>query len=172
MRGAGAIAVGAAVLGASAVLAVETAPGGMATLPAGSYRPFLGAATPRARGVEPERIRRVEAFRLGVEPVTNAEFLAFVTARPRWRKSQIKAVFADEGYLRRWPSDLGLADEWTLDFDADADSADGALACGGAAARASDPADYPASIRTSMRASLKASYAVDNLGFRCAGGAP
>jgi formylglycine-generating enzyme len=35
-----------------------------------------------------------------------------------------------------------------------------------------DTTDYPAFMRYSMRASLKASYTTDNLGFRCAGGAP
>jgi formylglycine-generating enzyme required for sulfatase activity len=54
--------------------------------------------------------RRIDAFRIGVEPVTNAQFLDFVTARPEWRKLQIKPLFADERYLRRWPSDLELAD--------------------------------------------------------------
>ena len=48
----------------------------------------------------------------------------------------------------------------------------GAFSCSGAAARAADPTDYPAFMRYSMRESLKANYTADNLGFRCAGGAP
>ena len=67
---------------------------------------------------------------------------------------------------------VGLVWEWTLDFDANAIAADGAFSCSGAAARAADPTDYPAFMRYSMRESLKANYTADNLGFRCAGGAP
>ena len=44
--------------------------------------------------------------------------------------------------------------------------------CGGAAAGVSDATDYPAFMRYALRASLKANYTADNLGFRCAGGAP
>ena len=258
MRGAAALAIGVAALAASAAtaLAIEATPSDMASLPAGPYRPFLQVTTPGAGGGELGRVRRVGAFRLGVEPVTNAEFLAFVIAHPQWRKSQIKTVFADAGYLRRWPSDLaldgeaardepvtdvswfaaeayckaqglklpttdqweyaladngrgqaevrerslewfsepnrarpaqaaagpgngfglrdlvGLVWEWTLDFDAYAIAADGAFSCGGAAARVADATDYPAFMRYSMRESLKANYTADNLGFRCAGGAP
>lgn len=50
----------------------------------------------------------VAAFRLETHPVTNAEFLAFVTARPGWRRSRVARVFADERYLVHWASDLDL----------------------------------------------------------------
>jgi formylglycine-generating enzyme len=39
----------------------------------------------------------------------------FVTAHPQRRKSRIKALFADERYLKRWPSDLELADSQARD---------------------------------------------------------
>jgi formylglycine-generating enzyme len=111
------IAVGLMAIAASvaSALAVEATPGEMASLPAGLYRPFLDVTAPAAGDGDAARMKRVGAFLLGVEPVTNAEFLAFVVAHPEWRKSQIKAVFADEGYLRRWPSDLKLADEAARD---------------------------------------------------------
>jgi formylglycine-generating enzyme required for sulfatase activity len=51
---------------------------------------------------------RVDAFQLARYPVTNAEYLAFVTANPTWRRSRVKALFADEGYLRHWADDLTL----------------------------------------------------------------
>jgi formylglycine-generating enzyme required for sulfatase activity len=113
MRRVAAIAVAIAALAAAAAtaLAAEAAPDGMVSLPAGLYRPFLHVAAPGASRGDAARIRRVEAFRLGVEPVTNAGFLAYVAAHPQWRKSQIKAVFADERYLTRWPSALALPDE-------------------------------------------------------------
>jgi sulfatase modifying factor 1 len=55
-----------------------------------------------------EQIRQVAPFELDVRQVTNAEFLAFVTARPEWRRSQVNRLFADEGYLRHWASDIEL----------------------------------------------------------------
>ena len=75
---------------------------------------------------------------------------------------------------------VGLVWEWTSDFNAyamtaesrDPNGKDPAAVCGGAAAGVVDPSDYPAFMRAAMRASLKASYTADNLGFRCAGGAP
>lgn len=50
----------------------------------------------------------VDAFELGQYPVTNAAFLAFVEANPRWRRSQVKALFADEHYLEHWAGDRTL----------------------------------------------------------------
>lgn len=259
------IALAAATLAASLAVSVaaEVEPG-MVAAPAGFYTPFLKEKALNASDQAPTSARRVEAFHIDVEPVTNAQFLAFVSAHPEWRKSRIKALFADERYLKRWPSDLKLMDsqagdepvtdvswfaaeayckarglklpttdqweyaladagrgqdavrqrsldwfavpnrtrppaigggpangfgvkdlvglvwEWTLDFDAyaitaesqDPNGKDSASFCGGAAVGAADATDYPAFMRYSMRASLKANYTADNLGFRCAGGAP
>lgn len=50
----------------------------------------------------------VDSFYLGKYPVTNAEFLEFVTENPEWRRSQVKTVFAEEGYLKHWAGDLDL----------------------------------------------------------------
>lgn len=54
----------------------------------------------------------VAPFELRARPVTNREFLAFVTAHPDWRRGSAPAVFADAGYLRHWrgPLTLGPAD--------------------------------------------------------------
>jgi formylglycine-generating enzyme len=103
---AAALALGAII---PAVSADEARAGGLALIPAGLYTPFQRAKA--ANGSAPTLTSKVVgAFRLGIEPVTNAEFLDFVTAHPWWRKSRIKPLFADERYLRRWPSDLELAD--------------------------------------------------------------
>jgi len=40
--------------------------------------------------------------------VTNGEFLAFVRAMPKWRKSRVSPLFADVGYLGDWTGDLEL----------------------------------------------------------------
>lgn len=51
----------------------------------------------------------VAPFRLRSLPVTNAEFLAFASAQPRWRKDTIAPLFADGEYLSHWaaPASLG-----------------------------------------------------------------
>ncbi|MBI2498209.1 MAG: formylglycine-generating enzyme family protein [Opitutae bacterium] len=72
---------------------------GMAVIPAGTYVPLL-------RGVRDPAQVPVAAFRLDAQPVTNADFLAFVTARPKWRRSQVSRLFADSSYLENWAGDL------------------------------------------------------------------
>ena len=61
---------------------------------------------------------------------------------------------------------FGLVQEWTYDFNDM--NINGTAICGGAAADATDPADYTAFIRYGFRSNLKADYTLDNLGFRCA----
>lgn len=75
------------------------APAGMVQMPAGVYRPLLRS------GTDPERVA-VNSFYLDIEPVSNADFLEFVRANPRWRRSQVKRIFADESYLANWAGDL------------------------------------------------------------------
>lgn len=71
----------------------------MVQIPAGAYTPLQRAAndTPQVA---------VASFLLEILPVTNAEFLAFVTAVPKWRRSQVSRLFADATYLGPWTSDL------------------------------------------------------------------
>ena len=79
-----------------------TAPAaGMVLIPAGSYAPLLRSLD------EPERVP-VAAFLLDARPVTNAEFLAFVRANPKWQRSHVSPLFADTGYLGHWAGDLEL----------------------------------------------------------------
>jgi formylglycine-generating enzyme required for sulfatase activity len=202
---------------------------------------------------------------LDVHPVTNEDFLAFVRAEPRWQRSRVPRVFADEGYLSRWAGDTnpgaragdrqpvvevswfaaaafcrwrgrrlpteyeweyaaragddradgvrdpeftqrilawyshpqpetlpevmrgranywgihdlyGLVWEWVQDFSPPTVGSDSrepgegqaARFCGGAALSSADQADYAAFVRHAMRYSLRGTYAVSNLGFRCA----
>ena len=232
--------------------------GGMADIDGGVYVPLYGDVDPVA----------VESFRLDRYPVTNAAFLEFVIAEPRWQRSRVPSLFAGEGYLRHWQGDLELGagenaplpgapvthvswfaarrfcarrgarlpslDEWELVALADATlrdasvdpayhqrildwyarprparmpevgstfrnaygvhdlhgvvwewvedfnsvfvtgesradgSVDRQLYCAGAGAGAGDSRNYAAFLRYAMRSSLEASYAVGNLGFRCA----
>ena len=47
-------------------------------------------------------LTHVARFELDKEPVTNAQFLAFVSAHPQWRRDRIPSLFADEQYLTHW----------------------------------------------------------------------
>lgn len=74
-------------------------PDGMVKVPTGSYTPLyiLNSDT-----------RFVESFLIDVTPVTNAQFLDFVKNNPKWRRSQVKQLFADNAYLKHWASDLDI----------------------------------------------------------------
>ena len=84
---------------AISVHAGETAPPNMARIGEGVYRPFF-----LAQG-DPKEFP-VKAFYLDVLPVTNGDFLAFVRANPKWRRSRAKRIFVDDAYLRDWAGDL------------------------------------------------------------------
>lgn len=96
------------VVGALSV-APSLAEGGDVIVPAGRYTPFERVRA--VAGGPPVTVSiSVPAFRLDVAPVTNGAFLAFVSVHPEWRRSRVKALFAERGYLVRWTDDLTLAD--------------------------------------------------------------
>jgi formylglycine-generating enzyme required for sulfatase activity len=96
-------------------------------------RPLLAAlallvATTSAHGAEYARIAggtfesvlpadgkaadaEVAPFLLRTTPVTNAEFLAFVRAKPDWRRDRVARVFAEERYLSHWAAPDALGDD-------------------------------------------------------------
>ena len=74
-------------------------PAGMIAIPAGTYAPLVRSTKDAAQVPVP-------AFLLDEKPVTNAEFLGFVTANPKWRRSQVSRIFADASYLENWAGDL------------------------------------------------------------------
>lgn len=45
---------------------------------------------------------RVEQFRLQKDPVTNEDFLKFVSENPEWQKANVKVIFSDKMYLHHW----------------------------------------------------------------------
>ncbi len=95
------IRLGALALGlmSGGALAGSPLPAGMVSIPAGVYVPLLRSTQDAAQVA-------VAAFQLDVQPVTNADFLAFVTANPKWRRSQASRLFADSSYLENWAGDL------------------------------------------------------------------
>jgi len=71
----------------------------LVAIPAGSYRPmFVGKGDDDVVAVAP--------FALEIHPVTNAQFVAFLHAHPEWRRSQVRRLFAQDGYLADWQGDL------------------------------------------------------------------
>jgi len=94
----GMIAAGIA-LGASTG-AEGALPSGMIEVLGGIYEPFY-----RTPGEQPVA---VDPFALDTTPVTNAMFLTFVEQDPKWRRSSVSRLFADEPYLSDWASDLEL----------------------------------------------------------------
>jgi len=71
----------------------------MVQIPAGIYKPLYPGKN------EPSQ-RKVSAFQLDLHPVTQAQFARFVFEVPQWRRSQVSRLWADEGYLQNWTSDL------------------------------------------------------------------
>jgi sulfatase modifying factor 1 len=90
-----------AVLLTSTVTGAGLTPPGMAWIPEGGYTPFI----PPAAGPQ---TTVVAGYLLDVCPVTNAEFLAFVEAQPKWLRSRASPLFAETGYLGDWAGDLDL----------------------------------------------------------------
>jgi len=75
------------------------APAGMVLVESGTYTPLF-------RGENDPRAVPVPAFLLDTHPITNLEFVEFVRANPKWRRSQVKRLFADADYLKTWAGDL------------------------------------------------------------------
>jgi formylglycine-generating enzyme required for sulfatase activity len=80
-------------------LAASNAPAGMVAIAGGPFQPQFRSSTD-AREIT------VKPFFLDVLPVTNEDFLEFVRAEPRWQRSKVKRLFADESYLKNWAGDL------------------------------------------------------------------
>ena len=53
----------------------------------------------------------IAAFELMKRPVTNAQYLAFVTTHPEWRRGTTPIIFAETRYLSHWSGPLSLGAE-------------------------------------------------------------
>lgn len=65
----------------------------------GSYIPLYGRDS---------QLVTIPSFEMDVYPVSNSDYLAFVTTNKRWRRSNIKKIFADGNYLLHWKNDTTL----------------------------------------------------------------
>lgn len=86
------------------VLAFPAAAATYVALPGGRFASVLPADGKAAPA-------QLAPFRLRTEPVTNAEFLAFVRAHPEWRRDRVAGIFADARYLSHWAGPLALGRE-------------------------------------------------------------
>lgn len=69
----------------------------------GTYRPAFPASPSEAEVA-------VAKFWLDRDPVTNAEYLAFVQANPAWRRDRVSRVRAEATYLTHWSAADALGD--------------------------------------------------------------
>ena len=70
-------------------------------LPGGAFRSVLKYEDAPGR-------QKIAPFALMKRPVTNAEFLTFVKADPRWRRDKVARVFADVHYLEHWDAHAAI----------------------------------------------------------------
>jgi formylglycine-generating enzyme required for sulfatase activity len=68
----------------------------------GTFMPFYASSKDSTR---------IDPFYIDKYPVTNAQFLEFVKENPEWRRSNIKKIFADKGYLNHWKDDLDIGEQ-------------------------------------------------------------
>ncbi len=81
------------------MLAQQTA---MALIEAGEYIPLYGNDTVAVK---------VQTFLIDKYPVTMKDYLKFVKSNPSWKRSDVKAIFADKNYLISWEKDDQLGDQ-------------------------------------------------------------
>jgi formylglycine-generating enzyme len=72
-------------------------------IPAGEFVSVLALGEPGASS-------RVDGFAMQRRPVTNAEFLTFVTAQPAWQRGSAPPVFVDGQYLSHWEAAMSVGE--------------------------------------------------------------
>lgn len=70
----------------------------MVLIKRGTYVPLYGT--------KDKKPVTVDAFKMDVYPVTNAQLLAFVKKYPEYSRSKIKGLYAEKSYLVHWESDF------------------------------------------------------------------
>lgn len=78
----------------------------MVKINGGIYHPFYKSKDSGSIIVKP--------FYIDVHAVTNAEFLQFVKANPKWSKSKVSRLFAEADYLKQWAGDVDLGKDSAL----------------------------------------------------------
>ena len=71
----------------------------MVSIKGGTYIPLYGRDSLQVT---------IQDFDMDVYPVTNQEYLDFVIEYPKWKKSNVIKLFADDSYLIDWTSDTTI----------------------------------------------------------------
>ncbi|MDQ6645653.1 MAG: formylglycine-generating enzyme family protein [Pseudomonadota bacterium] len=75
------------------------------------YRRLPGGAFDSALAIDGRAAHlNIASFYLRSEPVTNAEFLAFVMQHPEWRRGEVPSLLAGPDYLSHWQRPLQLGE--------------------------------------------------------------
>ncbi len=82
-------------------LSAAHARAGYIDIPAGQIQSVL------ANDADPAPTK-VARFQMQATPVTNAEFLLFVTRYPQWQRGRAPTTFSDASYLQQWSSTLSF----------------------------------------------------------------
>ena len=77
----------------------------MVLIEGGAYIPLYGRDSMKVA---------VTDFYMDIYPVTNEEFQLFLEDMPKWQRSKIKKLFADDSYLTDWQSDTVLGKNQSL----------------------------------------------------------
>jgi len=77
----------------------------MVEIKGGTYIPLYGRDSMQVT---------INDFFMDIYPVTNEEFLTFVNKNPKWKRSRVKKLFADENYLHQWETDTTLGETQSL----------------------------------------------------------
>lgn len=77
----------------------------MVSIKGGEYIPLYGRDSMKVA---------IDDFMMDVYPVTNEEYLKFVIENPKWRKSKVISLFADNRYLNSWKNDTELGENQQL----------------------------------------------------------
>jgi len=75
-------------------------------IPGGSYVPFFTPS--RDSKTKAPAAVKVESFQISQSPVTNEQFQNFVNSNSEWRRDHVKAIFADERYLKHWKTNKAV----------------------------------------------------------------
>ena len=86
-------------LASCAAVNAQDVPAGMVLIKGGKYTPLFKSSGSAVS-------ENLSSFYMDAHAVTNGEYLRFVKSNPGWRKSEVKKIFADKNYLRKWKSDL------------------------------------------------------------------
>jgi formylglycine-generating enzyme len=78
------------------ILSLAQAEKNMAKINKGTFVPLFGVDTNQVT---------IKNFLMDIYPVTNEEYLTFLKAYPKWKKSKVISLFADNNYLRNWEND-------------------------------------------------------------------